>query len=253
MSKKKIRLNKSVQVTLIIVAAVLVLSFAVMYFYKSNFSSSNTIAVNGNGIEKVTPDLISVYFSVDTKADTSSEAESANSEIVAKLRNAVVGLGFDEEDLKTENYNIYPDYDYTTRKTSGYIATHSLRIEFSIEEKNKISSVIDAGANAGAGISYINFELSPSLEQQYKAKAIQTASEDAKIKAEAIAIGFDKKLGRLVSVSLDSFNYNPYRVYDSAVSSGSAPSAESAKAAVESITPSEREVSAYVTAVYRLS
>jgi len=249
----KIKLEKSVQITLIIIATVLVITFGGMYFYKTTFSSQNTISVNGNGIEKVTPDLISVYFSVDTRADTSSKAESANSEIVSKLKNAVAGLGFDEEDLKTENYNIYPDYDYTTGKTSGYRATHSLRIEFSTDEKNKISGVIDAGANAGAGISYINFELSPSLEQQYKAKAIQTASADARIKAEAIAVGFSKKLGRLVSVSLDSFNYNPYRVYDSAVSSGSAPSAESAKAAVESITPSEKEVTAYVTAIYKLN
>jgi hypothetical protein len=248
----KLKLEKSVQITLIIIAAVLVITFGGMYFYKTTFSSQNTISVNGNGVEKVTPDLISVYFNVETKADTSSKAESANSEIVTKLKNAIVTLGFSENDLKTDNYNIYPDYDYTTGKTSGYRATHSLKVEFSTDKKDKISSVIDAGADAGAGISYINFELSPSLEQQYKANAIMIASEDAKIKAEAIAQGFNKRLGKLVSVSLDSFNYNPYRVYDSATSSGSAPQAESAKAAVSSITPSEREVTAYVTAIYRL-
>jgi len=248
----KIKLEKSVQVTLIIIAAVLVITFGGMYFYKSNFSSQNTISVNGQGLEKVTPDLISVYFSVDTKASTSGAAESSNSEIVTKLKDSIVALGFSENDLKTENYNIYPDYDYSTGGIKGYRATHSLRIEFSTDKKDKISGVIDAGANAGAGISYINFQLSPSLEQEYKAKAIQTASADAKVKAEAIAAGFSKRLGRLVSVSLDSFNYYPTRVFDSSVSSGGA-SAESAKAAVSSITPSEEEVSAYVTAVYRLS
>ncbi len=246
----KLKLEKSVQVTLIIIAAVLVITFGGMYFYKSNFSSQNTIAVNGQGIEKVTPDLISVYFNVDTKASTSGAAESSNSEIVTKLKNAIVALGFSENDLKTENYNIYPDYDYSTGGIKGYRATHSLRIEFSTDKKDKISEVIDAGASAGAGISYINFELSPSLEQEYKSKAIQTASADAKVKAEAIAAGFSKRLGRLVSVSLDSFNYYPTRVFDSSVSGGS--SVEGAKTAVAGITPSEEEVSAYVTAVYRL-
>jgi len=43
-------------------------------------------------------------------------------------------------------------------------------------EKDKITSVIDSGTNAGAGISYINFELSPELEQEYKSLAIKTAS-----------------------------------------------------------------------------
>ena len=246
----KIKLEKSVQITLMIIGAVVILTLAGMYFYKTNFSTANTIAVNGQGVEKVTPDLISVYFNVETKGSTSSTAESANSEIVNKLKTAIVALGFSNTDLKTENFNIYPDYDYTTGRTSGYRAVHSLRIEFSTDKKDKIGSVIDAGATAGAGISYINFELSPSLEQQYKSKAIQTASADAKIKAEAIAQGFDKKLGRLVSVSLDSFNYYPARVFDSAAPGSSV---ESAKEAVAGISPSEKEVTAYVTAVYRLN
>jgi uncharacterized protein len=249
----KEKMQKSVQVALIIsVAAIILTSIVVGYFVSK--SVANTISVNGNGVEKVTPDLISVYFSVDTTGTTSGQADSANSQIVTKLKNAIIKLGFSESNITTENYNIYPDYDYTTGKTSGYRATHSLKIEFSTDLKDKIANVIDAGANAGAGISYINFELSPALEQQYKTKAIKTASDDARTKAEAIAAGFNKKLGRLVSVSLDSFNYNPYRVYDSSVSgSGSAPSAESAKAAVSSITPSEEEVTAYVTALYKLS
>lgn len=243
-------MQKSIQIALVIsVAAIILTSIIVGYFVSK--SVANTISVNGQGIEKVTPDLISIYFNVDTTGNTSKNAEDENTAIVNKLRSYIVALGFSEEDLKTENYNIYPDYDYSTGKNKGYRATHSLKISFSADEQSKITSVIDSGTSAGAGISYINFELSPTLEQQYKAKAIKTASEDAKIKAEAIAEGFNKRLGRLVSVSLDSFNYYPFRVYDSSAS-GTA-SAESAKQAVAGITPSEREVSAYVTAVYKLS
>jgi uncharacterized protein YggE len=244
----KVKLHKSVQITLIIVLAVIILASIGIYSFKSG-SMSNTISVNGQATEKVTPDLISVYFNVETKGTTSSEAESENSLIVNKLKSAIVALGFSEDDLKTENFNIYPDYDYNTRKTTGYRASHSLKIKFSTDDKDKIGSVIDAGATAGAGISYINFELSPSLEQQYKAEAIKTASEDARVKAESIAEGFDKRLGRLVSVSLDNFNYSPWRVYSSA---GTSEDTQIAKESVTSITPSDREVTAYVNAVYRL-
>ncbi len=246
MPKKK--MNKSVQITLIISGLVIILAIMGFYILKSN-SMTNTISVNGQGVEKVTPDLISVYFNVETVATTSEQADNENSLIVNKLKDSIVTLGFTEDEIKTENYNIYPDYNYKTGKNDGYRAIHSLSIQFSTDEKDKTGEVIDAGTSAGAGISYINFELSQTLEQQYKSEAIKTAAEDARIKAESIAQGFDKRLGRLVSVSLDSFNYMPWRVYSS---SGSAEDTVMAKEAVTSITPSDREVSAYVTAIYKV-
>lgn len=246
----KLKLSKAVQITLIISVAVVILALIGVYFGKVG-SMTNTISVNGQATEKVMPDLISVYFNVETQGDTSKEAEDANSEIVSNLKNTIMSLGFSEKEIKTENYNIYPEYDYQTRTNKGYRATHSLKIEFATEEKDKIGNVIDAGTNSGAGISYINFELSPSLEQQYKAQAIKSASEDAKIKAEAIADGFEKNLGRLVSVSLDSFNYYPWRIYSTSGAEEDGVQMP-AKEAVTSITPSDREVSAYVTAIYKL-
>jgi uncharacterized protein len=250
MLKNKIKIQKSVQIALIISVAAIILASMIIGFFVAN-SLTNTIAVNGEGIKKVMPDLVSIYFNIETKGDTSKEADDANSVVSNKLTDYVMALGFKEEDLGTESYNIYPDYDYTTGKNRGYRAVHTLKISFSSSKKDKITSVIDAGTNAGAGISYINFELSPELTQQYKSEAIKAASEDAKVKAESIASGFSKNLGRLVSVSLDSFNYYPFRVYDSTASS--APSAESAKTAVAGITPSQQDVTAYVKAVYKLN
>jgi len=245
-----VKLQKSVQITLIIVAAVIILAMIGILYFNSN-SMSNTIKVEGQAIAKVSPDLITVYFNVDTKGATSKEAEDANSAIVSKLKNNIVALGFKETDLTTENYNIYPEYDYTNgQRLTGYRATHSLKIEVSSNQKDKISSIIDVGTNAGAGIGYINFELTPALQQQAKTAAIRNASDDARVKAEAIAFGFNKKLGKLVSVSLDEFNYYPWPIYASASSDGGG--AAEAKRAVSDITPSNQEVSAYVTAVYKL-
>lgn len=245
-----VKLQKSVQITIIIALAAVVLTvIGVIYF--SSISTANTIQVNGQATAKVAPDLITVYFNVDTSGTTSKLAEDANSAIVSKLKDNVVALGFKENDLTTESYNIYPEYDYSNgQKLTGYRATHSLKIQVSSEQKDKVSSLIDAGTNAGAGISYINFELSPALQQSAKTQAIKDASDDAKVKAEALAIGFNKNLGRLVSVSLDNFNYYPWPIYASS-STGSSGAAE-AKRAVTDITPSNQEVSASVTVVYKL-
>ena len=247
-----VKLQKSVQITLIVVAAIVILAVIGVIAFKPS-STSNTIQINGQATAKVSPDLISVYFNVDTKGTTSKAAEDANSGIVNKLTDNIIALGFKESDLTTENYNIYPEYDYDNYPATitGYRATHSLKIELPSSQKDKVSEVIDAGTDAGAGISYINFELSPLLQQQAKIAAIKNASDDARVKAEAIAEGFNKKLGRLVSVSLDSFNYYPWPIY-AARDTGTAGAAE-AKSAVASITPSNQEVSAYVTAVYKLN
>ncbi len=247
------KLEKSVQITIVIAVAVLILVSIIIGFFVSS-SLSNTIKVDGQATSKVLPDLITVYFNVETTGKTSQEASDANSLIANKLTDNIVALGFSKDDLKTQNFNIYPEYDYYsgTQKLIDYKASNSLKIELSIQKKDKIGSVIDAGTNAGAGISYINFELTPALQQSAKAQAIETASEDARVKAEALAKGFNKRLGRLVSVSLDQFDYRPWPIYSASAASGVVGNAE-AKSTSANINPSNQEVSAYVTAIYKLN
>ncbi len=247
------KLKSSVQITLIIVAGIIFLMLISIFTIKSFISpSKDSLQVNGQSTIKVTPDLITLSYNVETKGNTSKEAEDLNSEIVNDLIYNVVQLGFDKTDLKTENFNIYPEYDWQSgeQKLLGYKAVHSLKIELTLDEMSKAGELIDAGTNAGTGISYINFELSPELEQEYKAKSIKLAAQDAKIKAEAIAEGFDKKVGKLVSVSLSDGNYyTPWRMYDSVEAGGSI---ALAKEAVANVQPSEKEITAYVSAVYKL-
>lgn len=246
------KLKPPVQIALIIVAGIILLTLILIFTLTSVFSSSkDSLQVNGQSIIQVTPDLLTLNYNVETQGKTSKEAEDLNSDIVNELIYQVVQLGFDKADLKTQDFNIYPEYDWQSgeQKLIGYKATHSLKIELAIDETNKAGELIDAGTNAGAGISYINFELSPELEQEYKAKAIKLAAQDAKIKVQAIAEGFDKKVGRLVSVSLSEFNYYPWRMYDAMESGGSV---TMAKEAVSNIQPSEKEVTASVSAVYKL-
>ncbi|HEX9741075.1 MAG TPA: SIMPL domain-containing protein, partial [Ignavibacteriaceae bacterium] len=188
---------------------------------------------------------------VQTDALTANEASDKNAEIVSDLKENIVALGFNESEIKTQNFNVYPQYDYSggNQRITRYTATHSLKIEILIGDKDKIGSVIDAGVGAGAGIGYINFELNKENENKYKAEAITLATEDAKIKAEALAYGAGKKLGRLVSVSTSDFGYQPWRVF----SSDSGLEVAEAKEAVSTdINPSDQTVSASVTAVFKI-
>jgi len=245
------KVPKSTLNTILIILGVIVVALIVMP-YLGEKQGKNTVQVQGQHSLEVNPDLMSVYFSVETTADTTEEAEDMNSEKVENLTEAIVDLGFEESDLKTENYNIRPEYDWDEgkRELIGYVASHSLKISFSANKTDLAGDIISAGAESGAGISYINFELSQELQQESKSQAISKAAEDAKIKAESLAEGFDKNVGKLKEVSLNEYQYQPWRLYEASGSAGM--DMAKAQEAVTNITPSEREVTAYVTAIYEL-
>ncbi len=248
--------NNPVVITSIIAGTVVVLTLLVLFVFVPIFSTTaNTMTVQGTSTVKVMPDLVAVFFNIQTNGTTSSAANNANTLIYNNLKSALISLGFTESQIGTESYSIYPNtiYDHSgTATTKGYIASHSIKLEFSANDTAKISSVIDAGANAGAGVSTIDFELSTALQNQYKAQALQLASEDAKTKADAVAAGFGKTTGRLVSVSVDNFGYYPWVMYSASGTSAAEDNA-GAKAAAMNLAPTTQEVSATVSATYKLA
>src|SRR3989339_650197 len=186
--------NTAVQITIIISVVVLIIAFSTLYIFNSAVNpEKNSINVQGLATVKAMPDVISVYFNIETTGNTSEEAEDAD----------------------------------------------------------KLGSIIDAGANAGAGISYINFELSQKLQNQYKAEAMKLAAEDARIKAEAVAEGFNKEVGDLISTSVNDFGYYPWNVY-STRGMGVAEDYALAKVEATNIQPGEKEVTASVSATFEL-
>jgi hypothetical protein len=248
----KEKMESSVKITLIIVAAVILLVFGGGYalFQMSNVNA-NTVSVNGVSNIKATPDLVSIYFNAQTNGSTSKEANDNNAEMVDEIITALVKQGFERKDIQTESFNIYEDFRWINNKqvSNGYIATHQLKVELATNEASKIGDVIDAGVNAGAMLSYINFELSTAKQNEYKAQALKEASEDATIKAEAIASGLGKKVGKLVSISTSNFNYNPWPIY---ASSGISEDVAMAKEVTTNIQPSEQDVNAQVSAIFKI-
>ncbi len=235
----------------------MLIALIAMSFFGS-FSSSNKISVEGIASIDATPDLMTTYFRIETQGETSAEAKDANNEILDKLVDELLVLGFERSELQTQSFNIYPNYEWKNNKQTqnGYKATHSLKFELSSEKFDKISDVIDAGANSGAGISYINFELTQELQNQYKAEALELASKDAQIKADAVASGFGKRAGRLVSVQVSEFGYYPWNLYTSRADEGEGgytiEDAVVAKQAVAEISPSEQEITARVSATFKI-
>lgn len=247
--------NNAIGVTLIIAGVVLIIAILALFVFNPISSSGNTVTVQGVSTVKALPDVISVYFNIETKGKTTVEAKDANNLIYDDLVEGMIIAGFEENDIKTESFNIYENtyWENGKSKTDGYKATRYLRLELSSEESDMLSDAIDAGVDAGAGISYINFELSQESQNEYKAQALKLASEDATIKADAVASGFGKEAGKLVSVQISDFGYYPWNVYTARSEGGMAPEdSMMAKEVAMNINPSEEEITASVTAVFKL-
>ena len=246
---KKEFMSDNVKISIVCSATIIILALLIV-FYSSGASSSNTIEANGIASINVVPDLVTVNYNIEAFAKNASSAKDDASETLEILTRKLVSSGFDKEELQTISFSVNPEYDwnYNQRRQIGYRAYHSLKIELPASDFEKISSAIDAGINSGSDISHINFELSPSKQSEYKAEALRLAGEDARMKAEASVSGLDKKLGRLVSVSVSEFNYYPWMVYGEVRED----SAYEAKDSVVQIVPGEQSVSASIRVVYRI-
>jgi len=246
-------MESSVKIAIIIAITILIVAFMGYSLFNKAMPVKDTISSQGSAEIKTMPDIVAVYLSIETNASDATTAKDKNANISEDVTTALLKLGLERKDITTQSYNIYEEFDWTDegRKSIGWKASNQLKVELKSEKTDMAGDVIDAGVDNGARVSYINFELSLTEENKYKAQALTLATQDAKVKAEAIATGLEKKLGDVVSVSNLGWGYNPWPLYrdEGVVMAGAA----EAKQAVTDIQPGEQTVSASVSVVYKIA
>lgn len=222
------------------------------YVYTNTGFQRETISVSGTSELAVEPDFASVYINIETLNDSSQASQDTNSEITNKVTNSLKSLGFNDKDIETVNYNMYPDYSWenSQQKLRGYKTVNVLKVK--MDDYTKVGKAVDAAADNGALIQSINFELTSESENKAKVDAIEAATKDAKTKAEAVAKGSGKRLGKLVSISTNDYYYRPYPLYAMDAGMGIAENAIMAKSAATQINPQDLKVNANVQAVYSI-
>jgi len=212
-----------------------------------------TVTAQGFSSIDASPDEVSVYLNIETKAQTAQEAQSKNLEISDSVQTALTNLGTESKDIQLQNYNIYPQYDYSNGQQTqkGYIASQQIVVK--VKDFKLVPGIVDKSVEAGALVQTINFELSTEKQNEIKNIALKAASEDAKKKAEATASGLGKSLGSLVSVQSQDFYYpGPIAYYAKAENTGVAEAIGQARQAAASLAPRDIETTASVSVTYKL-
>jgi len=162
----------------------------------------NQVAIIGQGRVYYSPDLATINLGV--QIDKAPKAEEALNQLNTKIKNIVAAIkmqGIAPEDIVTQNYSLYPQYDYKDNVSivSGYNANQQISVKVRDLKNNpeKINKILVEASKAGVNqVLGINFDVSnlEELKQEAKLKAIA----DAKSKAEKLANAVGVKLGKIV-------------------------------------------------------
>lgn len=173
---------------LVLLAAVIVCAILRDRIVNQQFKS---VTISGQGKVAYAPDLAIVTLGV--QIDKVAKPEEALNQLNAKVTDiiaAVSATGIPAADIQTQNYSLYPQYDYkdNVSTVSGYNANEQLVIKVGGYDKDpgKLSRVIAAASKAGANqVNSLSFDASNmnDLKQEARVKAIA----DAKAKSAALA------------------------------------------------------------------
>jgi uncharacterized protein YggE len=160
------------------------------------------VSVTGLGKVSYQPDIANVNLGV--QVDKQFSAENALQQLNDKMNKVVTAiklLGITEADIETQNYTLYPQYDYKDGISipAGYSANQQLTVKVRKLNDNKesVSKVVAAATKAGANqVMGITFDVANlnDLKQEARLKAIA----DAKSKAGALAQAVGVELGDIM-------------------------------------------------------
>lgn len=173
-------------------------------------SKSDTFYVSGEGRAAVKPDIAVVSIGIQANGATVREAQDRINTVINRVSSAVKELGTSENDIRTTNYNISPNYDFReeTQRIIGYNSNTNLSIK--IRDIDKVNSVIDAATVNGANqVGGVTFEIDDRSKAENEAR--EKAVAEAKKKAEDASRIAGFRLGRIINY-LENFDRGPIPV-----------------------------------------
>mgnify|MGYP001301545774 CR=1 FL=1 len=153
------------------------------------------LKVIGESSIQAEPDIAVVSLGVQTRGMELRQVQQENTEISSKIISTLNNLGVSSDDIQTQSYNIFPQYEYINgqQKFNGYVVEHIFRL--TIRDIHLIGEIVDQAVDSGANvINNVTFSIAnPSM---YHHQALLKAIDDAIAKAMFI--------GRNMNISIST-------------------------------------------------
>ena len=156
--------------------------------------------VTGTGTVYMEADRVSVQMGVRFSGEDVALLQQQANETVRNICDSLEAAGLDKKDISTANIYLYPQYDYSgeTEKIVGYTINNSLSVVTADIEN--IGTYIDIAFAAGANtFDSINFSVKD--DSAARKQALELAVQNAREKAEVIAMAAGRQLGAIEQIS----------------------------------------------------
>ena len=166
-------------------------------------TNADLFTVSGVGEVQATPDNTSVSLGVTQEAASADAAQNEVNQVMNALIEDLKGMGIKEEDIKTTNINVNPNYDFNNgQRIIGYSASQNLDVK--TENVDLANRVVDTATQNGANvISGVSFTINDKDREKFEKEARVKAIADAKEKAQQIANEAGLRLGRIVNIQVE--------------------------------------------------
>ena len=163
---------------------------------------SRSIHVTGSGSVTGEPDIATLYLGVSVEKASVEEAREAAASAMTAVIDSLKANDITENDIQTENFSIYPQYDYTEegRVLRGYRVNNTVNV--TARDLESLSDIIDDAIGAGGDIVVVNsiqFMIEDPTPLQTQARAL--AVKDAEAKAQTLAEVSGVILGKPITIT----------------------------------------------------
>ena len=151
------------------------------------------------------PDLAIVNIGVEVTAETVAEARSEAADAMDRVRETLDDNDIEEADVRTQFFNIYPQFSFEDERPEIIAFTVSNQIAVKVRDIDNVSNVLDDAIEAGGDAIRVNgVSFSVDEPEQFLEEAREMAMEDARQRAEHLATLGGVELGKPVSISESS-------------------------------------------------
>lgn len=189
---------------LVIAGVFLIRNWNKQYDYIGVPETRDMISVEGTGKVTALPDIATFSVGVQTEKSSIAEAQKENTDKMNKIVKAMKDSGIKDEDIRTSNYSIYPQYNYLDGRQSlrGYQVSQDVTVK--VRDLSKVGDIFAKAGDLGANtVGSLQFTIDDP--DQYKQEARVEAIKKAQEKARFLAKETDIKLGKIVSF----YEYSP--------------------------------------------
>lgn len=213
---------------------------------QTTVQKQSTFDATGEGKAAVAPDVALTSLGLTITHSTVAAAQEEANRVINSINQALKQGGVGDKDIRTQNYSIYPQYDYSAgQRVTGYTVNATLEVKFT--DFAKLETAIDSAVSLGANqVGGVTFTLSDETRLKAEDQARSEAVAKAKAKAESLSRAAGVKLGRIINV-YESTNQPPVPLYRSLEASLDS---DIAVAEPTQIEPGSTEVTLSVTLSY---